>query len=244
MPVLPASLLLDNSPICSLAMCIILYIYIYISLSLSLILILILILILSLSLSLSLSLPVSSSRSFSLFPVPPSLSLKSQRYRTLFLSLSLSLSVVVAHFLSQPGWFANLLMDLKCSTEIGHFLRGRSLKGRCNICVYVPVCVCVCSCVCPSSPPHDPAHTVGLNSRIRPTPAHDPSPPFPHPCPQAIARVTFGKNYPLKSARRKGEETTRNHPKTTLLRSRSLKLKGGVFWTPDRNQDGHLKSGL
>ena len=28
--------------------------------------------------------------------------------------------------------------------KIGHFLRGRSLKGRCNICVYVPVCVPVC----------------------------------------------------------------------------------------------------
>ena len=34
----------------------------------------------------------------------------------------------------------------------GHFLRGRSLKGRCNIRVYVPVC----SCVCPSSPPLTP----------------------------------------------------------------------------------------
>ena len=27
------------------------------------------------------------------------------------------------------------------STSFGHFLRGRSLKGRCNIHVYVPVCV-------------------------------------------------------------------------------------------------------
>ena len=82
----------------------------------------------------------------------------------------------------------------------GHVLRGRSLKGRCNIRVYVPVCVPVC--VCPSSPPpHDPAHTVGLKSRIPPTPVHDPSPPFPHPYPQAIARPTLGKNYPLKSAR-------------------------------------------
>ena len=92
---------------------------------------------------------------------------------------------------------------------LGHSLRGRSLKGRCNICVYVPVCVpvCVCVCVCPSSPPHDPAHTVGLNSRIPSTPVHDPSPPFPHPYPQAIARPTPGKNYPkdppvLKRVRR------------------------------------------
>ena len=94
---------------------------------------------------------------------------------------------------------------------IGHFLRGRSLKGRCNIRVYVPVCVCVplcvcvCVCVCVSlrSPP-DPAHTVGLNRRISPpppTPTHDPSPPFPHPYPQALAWPTLGKNYPLKSAR-------------------------------------------
>ena len=37
---------------------------------------------------------------------------------------------------------------------IGRFLRGRSLKGRCNICVYVPVCVPVCVCVCvPRLPP-------------------------------------------------------------------------------------------
>ena len=44
--------------------------------------------------------------------------------------------------------------------RFGHFLKGRSLKGRCNIRVCVPVCVCVCSCVCvcvcPSSPPLTP----------------------------------------------------------------------------------------
>ena len=41
---------------------------------------------------------------------------------------------------------------------VGHFLRGRSLKGRCNIRVYVPVCVPVCVCVCVSllSPPKPP----------------------------------------------------------------------------------------
>ena len=52
---------------------------------------------------------------------------------------------------------------------------GRSLKGRCNIRVYVPVCVCVCVpvCVCPSSPPHNPAHAVGLNNRIPPPTVHD-----------------------------------------------------------------------
>ena len=84
---------------------------------------------------------------------------------------------------------------------------ARSLKGRCKL-QHSRVCFCVCSyvcsCVCvyPSSPPpHNPAHTVGLNSRIPPTPGHDPSPPFPHLYPQAIARRTLGKNYPVKSAR-------------------------------------------
>ena len=64
------------------------------------------------------------------------------------------------------------------ASELRALLRGRSLKGRCNICVYVPVCVCVPVCVSLLSPP-DPAHTVGLNSRIPPppTPPHDPSPP-------------------------------------------------------------------
>ena len=90
---------------------------------------------------------------------------------------------------------------------IGHFLRGRSLKGRCNIRVYVPSCSCVC--VSPLPPPPDPAHTVGLNSRMPPTPPHDPPPPFPHPYPQAIARPTPGKNYPLKSARSKNPSKSR-----------------------------------
>ena len=36
---------------------------------------------------------------------------------------------------------------------IGHFLRGRSLKGRCDICANVPVCVPVCV---PRLPPMTP----------------------------------------------------------------------------------------
>ena len=44
-----------------------------------------------------------------------------------------------------------------CLVWVGHFLRGRSLKGSCNIRVYVPVCVflcvCVCVCVCPPLSP-------------------------------------------------------------------------------------------
>ena len=41
---------------------------------------------------------------------------------------------------------------------VGHFLRGRSLKGRYNIRVYVPLCVCVCVCVflCVCVPPLPP----------------------------------------------------------------------------------------
>ena len=84
---------------------------------------------------------------------------------------------------------------------IGHFVKGRSLKGRCNVRVYISmflcscpracvgVCVCVCVCVCvfscvPAcvcvcvsllSPPPDPAHTEGLNNRIPPTPQYDPN---------------------------------------------------------------------
>ena len=56
----------------------------------------------------------------------------------------------------------------------GHFFRGRSLKGRCNIRVYVPLCVFLC--VCPSCPPHNPAHSVGLNNRITPHPYMTPHP--------------------------------------------------------------------
>ena len=90
---------------------------------------------------------------------------------------------------------------------VGHFLRGRSLKGRCNIRVYVPVyvpvCVCVCVCVCVRvclSPPTPPV-LWGWTAESFPTPSYDPPPPFPHPYPQAIARATAGKNYPLESAR-------------------------------------------
>ena len=53
--------------------------------------------------------------------------------------------------------------------KVGHFLRGRSLKGRCNIRVYVCVCVCVCVPVCvPHLPPISPPHTEGLNTRNSP----------------------------------------------------------------------------
>ena len=117
-----------------------------------------------------------------------------------------------------PRSSLDLFLDLEIRTMgFGHFLRGRSLKGRCNIYVYVPVCVCVCACscvcvcvlcvcvcvcVCVSLvSPHDLVHTVGLNSRIPPPhPYMTPQPPFLHPYPQAIAQPNPGKNYPLKSA--------------------------------------------
>ena len=66
---------------------------------------------------------------------------------------------------------------------IGHFLRGRLLKGRCNICVYVPVCVCVCvpvcvcvcvcSCVCvPPLPPPRPHPYCGAEQQNPPPQPH------------------------------------------------------------------------
>ena len=101
-------------------------------------------------------------------------------------------------------WEKNSTVRQKISrqTFFGHFLRGRSLKGRCNIRVYVPVCVCVCVFLFVSLPsPPTPAILWGRTAESPPTPPHDPSPPLPHPYLQAIARPTPGKNYPLKSAR-------------------------------------------
>ena len=74
-------------------------------------------------------------------------------------------------------------------------LKGRSRRvGATFACTFL--CVCVCVPVCPSSPPPpDPAQTVGLNNRIPLTPPHAPSFPFPHPCLQAIAWTTPGRNY-------------------------------------------------
>ena len=69
--------------------------------------------------------------------------------------------------------------------KFGHFLKGRSLKGRCNIRVYVPVCVCgpVCVCVCvPPLPPPTllfppyPAHTLGRAAESPPHPDLTPHP--------------------------------------------------------------------
>ena len=69
--------------------------------------------------------------------------------------------------------------------------------------MYVPMCVpvCVCVCVCVSLLSPWPRPNCGAEQQNPPTPPHDPSPPFPHPYPQAIARPTPGKNYPLKSPR-------------------------------------------
>ena len=66
--------------------------------------------------------------------------------------------------------------------------------------MYVPVCVCVCVPVCPPPlPPLTPPTLWGWTVESPPKPPHDPSPPLPHPYPQAIAWPTPGKNYPLKS---------------------------------------------
>ena len=94
------------------------------------------------------------------------------------------------HFLQKPN-------------EEPHFLRGRSLKGRCNIRMYVPVCVCVCVCVCvrlcvcvcPSALPLTPP-MLWDRAAEPPPPPQEPSPPAPNPYAQAIVRPRPGKNYP------------------------------------------------
>ena len=105
-------------------------------------------------------------------------------------------------------------------TAVGPYLRGRSLKGRCNICVYVLVCVCVCvpMCVCvplcvcvflcvcvcvcvPRLPPPWPRPYCGAEQQNFPhtRTGHHPSPLFPHPYPQAkILKKMKGTTYPWK----------------------------------------------
>ena len=89
------------------------------------------------------------------------------------------------------------------SVCIGHFLRDRLLKGRCNICMYVLVCSCVCVCarartpVCVLLCPPDPTHTVGLNSRIPPTPT-SPLNPVPASVPASKCVTYPWEELPLK----------------------------------------------
>ena len=80
---------------------------------------------------------------------------------------------------------------------IGHFLRGRSLKGRCNICVYVPVCVPVCV---PRLPPMTPPYCGAEQQN---------PPPHPHMTPHPRSRIRTRKQL-------------RDLPlgRTTLLRNR------------------------
>ena len=114
-------------------------------------------------------------------------------------------------------WIKKSLPNIR----IGHFLRGRSLKDRCNICVYVPVRVPVCVCVCPSSPPPlTPPILWGWTAEFPPHPYMSPHlTPFPHPYPQAIARPTLGQNYPLKSAWQK-----HGSPKTWFVPPRKKRV--------------------
>ena len=79
----------------------------------------------------------------------------------------------------------------------GHFLRGRSLKGRCDIRMYVPLCACVFLCVSLRSPP-DPAHTVGLNSRIPPHTHTRPLTPVPASVPASNCVTYPWEELPLK----------------------------------------------
>ena len=145
--------------------------------------------------------------------------------------------------------------------KIRTLLRGRLLKGRCNIRVYIPLCVCVhipvcvcvcvflcvcvcscvflcvpvcssvcvflcvplcvcvpvCVCVCPSPLPLNPPMLWDWTAES-PPPPHDPSPPFPHLYPQAIAWPTPGKSYPWKTARTILPPTeSRDNPGNLLL---------------------------
>ena len=72
------------------------------------------------------------------------------------------------------------------ASSFGHFLRGRSLKDRCNICGYVPVCACVFLGVSLPPPPTSPVRNL--------------RPELPPPHPQNLGPTPW-TNYPLRSAR-------------------------------------------
>ena len=79
-----------------------------------------------------------------------------------------------------------MMFPLSCFSgpTTGHFLRGRSLKGRCNIRVYVPVCVPV------SVPP--------LNSKIPPHTPTRPLNPVPASGPASNCATYPWEELPLK----------------------------------------------
>ena len=63
---------------------------------------------------------------------------------------------------------------------------------------------------------------------------HDPSPPFPHPYPQAIARPTLGKNYPLKNARKMSRgEISNDHSRSTCRIRASLGIASHDLRSPE-----------
>ena len=73
------------------------------------------------------------------------------------------------------GQTLNVLGKRGQQHTLGHFLKGRSLKGRCNIRVYVPVCVCVPVCV-PRLPTMTPPVLWGWTAELSPHPYMTPHP--------------------------------------------------------------------
>ena len=121
--------------------------------------------------------------------------------------------------------------------------RGRSLKGRCNIRVYVTVCVPVCVCV-PHVPPINPAHTVGAEQQNSPAPVHDPSPPFPHPYPASNCATYPWEEPPLKKCPTNlwlacGSRFTKNNGNHENDEDNSDKYKQGVECWISGNHGNH-----
>ena len=114
-----------------------------------------------------------------------------------------SISAILPYLSGVAESYFSAIFSVFCRSApkiVGQFLRGRSLKGRCNIRVYVPLCVCVpvcvcvyvcvcvpvCVCVCVSllSPPLPRPHC-GAEQQNRP--------PHPHMTPHPRSRIRTRK---------------------------------------------------
>ena len=76
------------------------------------------------------------------YPLLPFVQVHSRHFSILSYKEQLSL-----HLLQKLkiNWTSRVMYVCICICyKFGHFLKGRSLKGRCNICVYVPACFPVC----------------------------------------------------------------------------------------------------
>ena len=124
--------------------------------------------------------------------------------------------------------------------ELGHFLRGRSLKGRCNIRVYVPVRVPVC----PSSPPPWPRPYCGAEQQNSPHIRTWPLTPVPATVPASKCTTYPWEELPLKkcpkntlsSAANSASSATWNSvslPWHTILLGRELSSLPRTRWGPN-----------